>query len=128
MRVSLIGIGVLAAGALCAVPAQAQVVEAAEAANVVAPIIVHKIISPKKPEAGNWLPVEIIHADANSMVVSEQANERVIHTFTYSDALKDKMQKTVDKGGYQYGDKVKILYTPGQTVALKIHGKPSKPQ
>jgi hypothetical protein len=38
------------------------------------------------------------------------------------------MQALLDKGGYEYGDQVKILIQPGQTVALEIHGKPSKPQ
>ena len=37
------------------------------------------------------------------------------------------MQAVLDKGGFQYGDKVNILFQPGQTVALRIHGKPSKP-
>jgi hypothetical protein len=37
------------------------------------------------------------------------------------------MQALLDKGGYQYGDKVNILYQSGGTVALRIHGKPSKP-
>ncbi len=37
------------------------------------------------------------------------------------------MQKIFDAGGYQYGDKVAILYKPGSTVALRIAGKPSKP-
>jgi hypothetical protein len=36
------------------------------------------------------------------------------------------MQKIADRGGYQYGDKVSILHDPGKTVALKVHGKPSK--
>jgi len=51
----------------------------------------------------------------------------MIHTFTFSPDLKDKMQAIVDKGGYQYGDRVKILHQAGQSVALKISGKPSKP-
>jgi hypothetical protein len=37
------------------------------------------------------------------------------------------MQAILDHGGFQYGDKVGILYMPGQTVALRIAGKPSKP-
>jgi hypothetical protein len=118
-----------AAMAVSAVPAQAQVEAAAAAAEIVAPIVVHTLKPTKKTDtSGIWMPAEIIHADANSMVVSEQGNERVIHTFTYSDTVKDRMQKIVDKGGYQYGDKVKIQYSPGQTVAMKIHGKPSKAQ
>jgi hypothetical protein len=113
----------LAAMTVSAVPARAQV---AEAAAVAAPIVVHTLTPKKKAPSGTWLKAEVLHADDNSMVVSEQGNERVIHTFTYSDSVKAKMRKIVDNGNYQYGDKIKIQYTPGQTVALKIHGKPSK--
>jgi hypothetical protein len=75
-----------------------------------------------------WLKAEVIHADANAIIVQEQANERMLHTFTYAPAIKDRMQKVFDAGGYQSGDKVKILYVQGQTVALKIRGKFSKPR
>lgn len=75
-----------------------------------------------------WLKAEVIHADANSIVVREQADSRRIHTFTYSPNIKDAMQQLADQGGYQNGDIVKILYEPGQTVALKIRGKPSNSQ
>jgi hypothetical protein len=37
------------------------------------------------------------------------------------------MQKIVDKGGYQYGDKVTVYYDPQSHTALKIKGKPSRP-
>src|SRR5262249_36905625 len=75
---------------------------------------------------GNWLKGEVIHADANEMVVREEQNEKMIHTFTYTPALQARMQRISDNGGYKYGDKVKIRYQQGQTVALKIHGRPSK--
>lgn len=75
------------------------------------------------------MKVEVIRADSNSMVVREQANQRMIHTFTYTPALQAQMQKIVDAGGaYQYGDKIKILCQQGQTVALRIAGTPSKPR
>jgi hypothetical protein len=116
-----------AALAFSASPARAQ----AEGAAIAAPIIVKAldtIASKPNPNAkGQWLKGEVIHADAESIVVSEQDNERMIHTFTVSPTLKDHMQALVDRGGYQYGDKVKILHQPGQTVALKISGKPSRP-
>ena len=111
----------LAAMASMAVPAQAQT-----PVEIVAPIIARTLIPRKAPTSGTWLKVEVIHQDSNSIIVSEEGNERVIHTFTYADSLKDKMQNMVDRGGYQWGDKIKILYNPGQTVALKIKGKPSK--
>jgi hypothetical protein len=116
----------LAALAIAAAPVRAQTPEA-ESTKVSAPIVVHTAPPPKtKTPSGTWMKAEVLHADVNSITVSEQGNERMIHTFTYSDNVKTKMGKIVDKGNYQYGDKIKIQYTPGQTVALKIHGKPSK--
>ncbi len=38
-----------------------------------------------------------------------------------------KMQKLIDRGGYQYGDKVTIFYDPTTNKAIKIKGKASKP-
>ena len=118
---------VLAAGlVISAGAAQAQVVETMVAAPIVTKVI--KTITPKGAPAGtSWLKAEVIFASANSIVVREQANGLVIHSFSFAPELKDKMQAVLDKGGYQYGDKVDILYQPGQTVALRIHGKPSKP-
>jgi hypothetical protein len=117
---------VAAALALSCSPARAQ------AGPVIAAPIVVKTIDAvtSKPNAnakGQWLKGEVIHADAQSIIVSEQGNERMIHTFAVSPTLKNRMQAIVDRGGYQYGDKVKILHQPGQTVALKVSGKPSKP-
>jgi len=75
----------------------------------------------------SWMKAQVIHADSVSIIVHEIGNERMVHTFTYGANLKDKMQRIVDAGGYRSGDAVKILYKPDTTVALKIHGKPSKP-
>jgi hypothetical protein len=112
-----LGLVVLALAAFCAArPALAQ--------NMSAPIVVKSSTAPVKP---GWLKVEVIHADSNSMVVREQANSMMVHTFTYSPALQAAIQKIVDAGGgYQYGDKIKILCQQGQTVALRIEGRPSK--
>jgi hypothetical protein len=85
------------------------------------PMVV-KQTTPKK----TWVKAEVIHADSHSIMVRELASERTIHTFTYDTKIQAKMQQISDKGGYKSGDKVKIQYVPGQEVALKIHGKPSK--
>jgi len=103
---------------------------ATTAATVAAPIIIKKIasvVAPKHYPPRSWLKAEVVRADGYTITVREQANELMIHTFTFSPEIKDKMQATLDAGGYQYGDKVKILYQPGQTVALRVFGKPSKP-
>ena len=101
--------------------------------GITSPIVVHQAPTTTKPtkkpssSSNTWMKAEVLHSDGNSMVVAEQGNERVIHTFTYADKVRPQMRKITDAGGYQYGDRIKILYVPGSTVALKIHGKPSKP-
>jgi len=75
-----------------------------------------------------WLKAEVVRADSHTIIVRERGNALAIHTFSYSPKIQDAMQKFTDQGGYQYGDKVKILYQPGDTVALKIEGKASKSQ
>jgi hypothetical protein len=70
---------------------------------------------------------EVLHMFTNSIQVRSLANGLEIHTFVYSDQIRDNMQKLFDQGGYQYGDKVEIWYQPGTDVALRIKGKPSKP-
>jgi hypothetical protein len=110
-------------------PARAQVAEAATAA-VAAPIVTkifNAVIPQGTPKGSNWLKAEVVHADSQSLIVREQKNGMAIHTFHFSPEMKDKMQTILDRGGFQYGDKVSVLFMPGQTVALRIHGKPSKP-
>jgi hypothetical protein len=99
-------------------PAFAQVTMSATTSAT--PMIV-KQTAPKNV----WLKAKVVHADARSMTVREQGNEMTLHTFTYSADLRDAMRQISDAGGYQYGDKVKILYKQGETVALRIKGKPS---
>jgi hypothetical protein len=96
-----------------AAPAMAQVTTST-------PVVVRQT-----PPKMIWLKATIVHADGHSMVVREQGNALALHTFTYSDDLHDAMQQISQAGGYQFGDKVKILYKQGQTVALRIKGKPS---
>src|ERR1700722_15889901 len=80
-----------AAVAISAAPARAQVVEAA---SVAAPIVVNAInkASAKKNPGSNWLKAEVVHADSKSIIVREQGNETMIHTFTYSPKIQDRMQ------------------------------------
>ena len=79
---------------------------------------------PSKPLKGRF---EVLHMLTNAIQVRSSTNSLELHTFAYSGAIQDSMQKLFDKGGYQYGDKVQIWYLPGKDVALKIKGKPSKP-
>jgi hypothetical protein len=63
-----------------------------------------------------------------SLQVRSVVDPRELHTFTYSPAIRDKMLNILNAGGYQYGDNVVVWYKPGEYVAFKIKGKPSKPK
>lgn len=96
------------------------------AAPAVAQLTMSAPVTVKQTAAKNvWLKAEVVHADAHSITVRERGNELAVHTFTFSDNLQGPMRQISQAGGFQYGDKVKILYKQGQTVALRIKGKPS---
>lgn len=86
------------------------------------PIVV-KQPKPKKTKYRGF----VIHANRLQITVRSAENERMVRTFRLSDELQKKMQEIIDKGGYQYGDKVEIHYVEGGDLAVKIKGKPSKP-
>jgi hypothetical protein len=67
-----------------------------------------------------------MNANIAQITVRAKGNDLGLRTFPLSEAAAAKMQQIVDKGGYQYGDKVTILYDPTSQKALKIKGKPSK--
>src|SRR6516164_7069673 len=106
-------LALLAAGiAFAAAPAKAQD-EPVSPLNTNSPIVVkQKAVKPV------WLKAEVIHADQLSLLVREEDNGLNIHTFTYSDKAREKMQAVLEAGGYQYGDKIKVRYMPGKTEAL----------
>ena len=74
-----------------------------------------------------WFRGEVTQASPASITVRSRENERLLRTFTYSPKVRAQMQKILDRGGYQYGDKVEIRYEAGSDVALQIKGKPSRP-
>jgi hypothetical protein len=81
------------------------------------------------PQAQKIIKVrfEVVHMLYQSIQVRSLVDMREIHTFTYSPEIRDQMQKVFNAGGYQYGDKVVVWYRSGGAIALKIKGKPSKP-
>ena len=90
-----------------------------------APIVVKsKPATAEKPIKTRF---EVLRMMINAVQVRSLADEREIHTFIYSDQIRDRMQALFNSGGYQYGDRVEIRYKHGTDVALDIKGKPSKP-
>src|SRR5437868_1321039 len=70
---------------------------------------------------------EVLHMMINAIQVRSLTDTRELHTFIYSDQIRDRMQALFNNGGYQYGAKIKIYFMHGSDIALNIKGKPSKP-
>jgi hypothetical protein len=122
------GITALLLAGVCCSFAQAQgpvpvvvpiVVDAA------APIIVSAVKPKPKPGVAKFEGF-VMHANIAQITVRAKGNDMAIRTFPLSEAAAAKMQQIVDKGGYQYGDKVTVLYEATSQKAIKVKGKPSK--
>lgn len=96
--------------------------------STVAPIVV-KAVTPKHKDTAGLAKFEGFIMNANSVQVTVKAkgNDMAIKTFPLTATSSEQMLKLMDKGGYQYGDKVTIYYDPQTQQAVKIKGKPSKP-
>lgn len=100
---------------------------------VVAPIVVDTavpiIVNAVKPKPTGLAKFQglVVNANIAQITVRAKGNDLSIQTFTLSPAASAKMQAIVDKGGYQYGDKVTVFYDPASLKAVKVKGKPSKP-
>ena len=118
--------GLLLLAGFCCLPAAAQ-------DPVVTPIVVDTavpiIINAVKPKPSRWAKFEgtVMHANIAQITARAKGNDLGIQTFPLSEKVSAKMQQIVDKGGYQYGDKVTIFYDPATMKAMDIKGKPSKP-
>jgi hypothetical protein len=70
----------------------------------------------------------VLSANIASINLRDQNRPTVVQAFSYSTDVRNQMVKILNAGGYQPGDKVTVEYAPGTTVALKLHGNPSKPK
>ena len=114
----------LVAAAFFCPPAEAQ---APVVVDTAVPIIINAI--KPKPKANGLAKFEGFVTNANIAQITARAknSELTIQTFPLSQEASAKMQQIVDKGGFQYGDKVTIYYNPTTMQAMKFKGKPSKP-
>ena len=107
--------------------AAAQAPVAPIVVDTAVPIIVNAV--KPKPKANGLAKFEGFVMNANMVQITARAkgNDLAILTFALSQEASTKMQQIVEKGGYQYGDKVTIYYNPSTMQAMKFKGKPSKP-
>jgi hypothetical protein len=90
------------------------------------PIIISAVKPKPKPTGLDKFEGFVMSANIAQITVRAKGNDLAIRTFPLSEAAAAKMQQIVDKGGYQYGDKVTVLFDPISQQALKVKGKPSK--
>jgi hypothetical protein len=118
----------LAAGfAFSAVGAANAQVPAAVAVPVIetaVPIVV-ATIKPNRPQFPKFEGT-VINATVAQITVRARGNDMAIQTFPLTPDASAKMLQIIDKGGYQYGDKVTVFFDPESKKALKVKGKPSK--
>lgn len=116
----------LAAFAGAPVRAQAPAVVAPIVVDTAVPIIVGAIKPKKAPSGLGKFEGYVMHSNIAEITVRAKGNDLSIETFPLSQKMSAKMQTIVDKGGYQYGDKITVYYDPTSKQAVKIKGKPSK--
>jgi hypothetical protein len=91
------------------------------------PIIVNAV-KPKPKNTGLDKFQGFVMTSNNAQItLRAKGSDLTIRTFPLSEAASAKMQKIVENGGYQYGDKVTVYYDPATSKAMKFKGKPSKP-
>ena len=129
IKIASIGLPLMFAAAGFSLPAGAQspATVVPIVVDTAAPIVVNAVKPKPKPTGLGKFEGFVMHANNAQITVRAKGNDMTIRTFPLSQAMSTKMQKIVDKGGYQYGDKVTVYYDPATEQAIKFKGKPSKP-
>ena len=130
-KIAVLGLPALMAGALFSTAARAQTPATVVpvVVDTAVPIIVNTVNAVKaksNPPGLGKFEGYVMQANIAQITVRAKGNDMSLETFTLSQAVATQMQAIVDKGGYQYGDKVTIFYDPTSKQAVKIKGKPSK--
>jgi hypothetical protein len=113
-----------AAGSAAYANAQVPAPVAAAAVDTAVPIIV-KVIKPHN-DLHPKFEGTVVNATIAQITVRAKGNDMAIQTFPLSEDASAKMLAIIDKGGYQYGDKVTVFYDADTKKVLKVKGKPSK--
>ena len=90
------------------------------------PIVVNTIKPKPLPNGIAKFDGTVMNATTAQITVKAKGDDMTIRTFALAPGASAKMQETIAKGGYQYGDKVSVLYNQSSEQAVKIKGKASK--
>ena len=107
--------------------AQDPIVTAPIIVETAAPIIINAVKPKPKFTGLAKFQGTVLVANSAQITLKALGNDMSIQTFPLSEAASARMQQIIDKGGYQYGDKVKLEYDPQSLRVVKFKGKPSKP-
>ena len=123
----LAGASVVLLGTMGASRAAAQVpVLVPVVVDTVAPMVVSAVKPKPKATGLAKFAGYVMNANRAQITVRAKGNDLTIQTFPLSETAAAKMQQVIDKGGYQYGDKVTLEYDPQSLTVVKFKGKPSK--
>jgi hypothetical protein len=115
----------LVAFASAAASAQVPAAAAVPIVETAVPIIVNTIKPNKGPQPPKFEGT-VLNATVAQITVRAKGNDMAIQTFPLTPEASAKMLQIIDKGGYQYGDKVTVFFHPDTKKAFKVKGKPSK--
>ncbi len=127
-RVAVLSLPTVALAAFWCSPAAAQdpAVVAPIVLDTAVPIVVNAVKPKPIPEGLAKFEGFVMNANTAQITVRAKGNDLTIQTFTLTQEAATKMQQIIDKGGYQYGDKVSVIYDPKLLRAVRVKGKPSK--
>jgi hypothetical protein len=112
------GLTMLAVAAFSSAPVHAQspAVVAPIVLDTAVPIVVNAV-KPKTPAGQTKFEGFVMNANVAQITVRARGSDMSIQTFTLSQRASAKMQVIVDRGGYQYGDRVTVYY---DTATLQV--------
>ena len=127
-QLQLVFAGALLMGAMGVSRAAAQdpIVTAPIIVETAAPIIINAVKPKPKFTGLAKFQGTVLVANSAQITLKALGNDMSIQTFPLGEAASARMQQIIDKGGYQYGDKVKLEYDPTSLKVVKFKGKPSK--
>ena len=114
------------AGLSCSTASAQTPAEVIPVVDTAVPIIVNTVKPKAKPNGLAKFDGTVMNATTAQITVKAKGDDMAVRTFALAPAASTKMQQTIDKGGYQYGDKVTVMYDPNSLQAMKIKGKASK--
>jgi len=108
-----------------ALNAQVPAPVAVPVAEAAVPIIINTVKPNKGPQPPKFEGT-VVNATVAQITVRAKGNDMGIQTFPLTPEASAKMLQIIDKGGYQYGDKVTVFFDSDSKKAFKVKGKPSK--